>query len=397
MTVENAGRLTPLLSPELQQQFEQAVQNATKSAAVTPLQFAAQAASLLAALRTMQSQESVEGRPAPQGAPALEQPSEDFSADALALALQSLNAKIKDAQLKTSKEGLELSAQQKKEMNEEAMATLEEIAEKAEEARNASDWQKAFGWISKVVSLVIAVVAAVASPMFGPVAMAVAAQNLVNTTMALVNAVREEQGMEALDVPNFLDKMTTGMLTACGVDEETAEKIAPIINGAAAMLSNPVFTTMVAPDMIGTMTQNIAELCGCSEETASYIAMGVQLAAQITVAVAMMVVSGGAGSAAAIGSIARGIMIAAQVVQGALLIAEGSTNVAVAALEYQVADAQADKLDIDTVLAKMQKQLEDMQEEIKKLIQMLEEGNQMISQMLMASGATQIQQVKNIV
>ena len=94
-------------------------------------------AELLKSLEVMQgtgSKGSVDPRPGPAGAPGLEAPMTDFSADQLSIILAQLNTKSQDAQIKTAKEGLEISKVQKEEMHKKAIEKIEEAARKAAEA-----------------------------------------------------------------------------------------------------------------------------------------------------------------------------------------------------------------------------------------------------------------------
>jgi hypothetical protein len=154
-------------------------------------------------LKTLESYEGTGGkgvdpRPGPKGAPALEMPSGDFSADQLSLLLAALSNKNNESQLKTAKIGLDVSLKQKNEMHLKAIQKIQEAAKAAQEASEKEKVGKIFGWIGKIAAFVAAVVATVVAAVMtvasaGAAAplLALAVMGLVATGMDLANHISQ--------------------------------------------------------------------------------------------------------------------------------------------------------------------------------------------------------------
>ncbi|MDK2123489.1 type III secretion system translocon subunit SctE [Parachitinimonas caeni] len=349
------------------------------------------------------------GRPGPKGAPALEQPTMEFSADQMSLLLGALQTKSAEMQLATAKEGIKISADQKKAAHNDAINKLMEAAQKIAEAIEKQKANKILGWFTKifsfVASLVAVIAAAVATVATGGAAaplLALACMGLAATTMDLANAISKECGGPDISISGLMTQGMTKMLEAFGVDKEKAEQLGKVLAGAVALVVAPGAAAIMAPDLIGNMVGGIAELCGCDKQTAQYIAMGVTMAVQLAVAVAMIAATGGAGAGAAVSGAARVAQnigkitsIVAQGVGGALNVAQGGIKIDVAMVQRDAENAKADKADIDKLILKLQKMMEDDQERVKEVVQQLEESMQLVSQMINSTASANVQTVRN--
>ena len=369
---------------------------------------------LLASLVVMQGAAAkgpAEPRTGPPGAPALEMPAEDFSADQLALILSALNNKSSEAQIKTAKEGLEISKTQKDEMHKKAIEKIEEAARKAAEAASKNKVGGIFGWIGKIAAFVAAVVATVAAVVAtvatgGAAAplLALAVMGLVATGMDLANHISQNMdppGPE-ISISKFMTDFAAVILTdVCGMSKEDAKKFAPILACVMATMVSPGAAAILAPDLYGNAAAAIAVAAGMNPDDAKWLAMAVTLAVTITVAVVMVVATGGMG---ALDGVAKTAAMAGRIAQTAGQAMSGVTNIAQGAIKIDAAHSQkeadlasASKKEFDKMLMVLAKQMEDEQERIKELLQNLDQAMTMVSQMIASAGETRLQQVKNIV
>jgi len=368
---------------------------------------------LLKALQTTEGPDSknVDGRKGPPGAPGLEPPVNDFSADQLSLILAALNTKSQDAQMKTAKEGLEISKLQKDEMHKKAIEKIEEAARKAAEAASKNKLGSIFGWIGKIAAFVAAVVATVAAAVAtvatgGAAAplLALAVMGLVATGMDLANHISQNMtppGPE-ISMSKFMTDFATVILTdVCGMSKEDAKKFAPILACVMATIVSPGAAAILAPDLYGNAAAAIAVAAGMNPDDAKWLAMAVTLAVTLVVAVAMVVASGGMNLA---GSAAKTAQMVGKITQAVGQGVSGVTNVAQGAIKIDAAHstrdaelARASKKEFDAMIMVLAKQMEEEKERIKELLENLDQGMTMVSQMIASAGDTRLQQVKNIV
>ena len=358
---------------------------------------------------------NVDGRQGPPGAPGLEPPSGDFSADQLSIILAELNNKSADAQMKTAKQGLEISKVQKEEMHKKAIEKLEEAAKKAAEAADKSLGSKILGWFGKIAAFLAAVIAtvaaAVATAATGGAAaplLALAVMGLVATGMDLANHISQNMtppGPE-ISISKFMTDFATVILTdVCGMSKEEAKKFAPILACVMATIVSPGAAAILAPDLYGGAVAAIAVAAGMNPDDAKWLAMAVTLAVTLTVAVVMVVASGGtslikdmtkttADMAKAVGAITQAV---GQGVSGAVNVAQGAIKIDVAHSTRDAELARASKKEFDKMIMVLGKQMEEEKERIKELLENLDQAMTMVSQMIASAGDTRLQQVKNIV
>src|SRR5205814_10605046 len=96
--------------------------------------------------------------------------------------------------------------------------------------------------------------------------------------------------------------------------------------------------------------------------------------------------------------------IAAKVTQGVVGIAAGAvaaagggTKIAQSFDEHDAAMAQVDKKKIDAIITKLQAQMENDREEIKKVLQEIMDGANLVSQMLASAAQSRSQIAGNLV
>ncbi|WP_368641180.1 type III secretion system translocon subunit SctE [Castellaniella ginsengisoli] len=334
------------------------------------------------------------------GAPRIDTPSEVFSASDMVDLLRSLRSKTQDEQLNTAQKGLE-SARIKAEKNtEHQLEKIQEWINKCKEAESKGALGKIFGWVGKIFAFVAAIVAVVAAAAAtaatgGAAAplLALAIVGAISATMTLASAISQECGGPELSINNLIQQTVGKFLTeVCGVDPEQAENICKIVGGALA-IACPVMLAL-EPSLLGNMAQSIALMAGADEKTAGYIGMALTIAAAIGVGIAMAVMTGGSSVASTATQVGNKVLLSSiktfntamtganAAVSGGTQIAQGSLNIVKAQKEEQAQKAIADKKDLEAMMLKLQKQMEEGREEMKKIIQQIEESTQLVSKMI---------------
>ncbi|WP_142848242.1 type III secretion system translocon subunit SctE [Telmatospirillum sp. J64-1] len=309
------------------------------------------------------------GTSAPPGAPRLEAPKMSFSADDAVLILGSLQNKLNESQLKTAKEGIQMDAKKKDELHQEAMKKLEEAAKKLAEASKSSFFGKIFGFISKIATLVASAVA-----------------------VAAAAALTAATGGAAAPL----------LVVACiGMSIAIVDTVATIANEISQALGGPDLTIN---GLITAAVTEIAKAFGADEEKAKEIAGWTAMAIQVAVAVAMAVASiaatvatGGAAAGSMVQSFATTANVISGIVQGGLAAAQGGISINTAVKEKQATNAQADKLDIQKLMLKVQQQMEEEADRVRELVQQLDEGMQRVSSIVAAGGETRMQISRNMI
>lgn len=341
------------------------------------------------------------------GAPNLAAPAGNISADDLIELLQAIRSKSQDQQLATAKLGLDKARMDAKQNNEAQQKKIQDWIKKCEDAQKASLAQKIFGWIGKIFAVIAAAVAVVASvaasPFTGGASLALTALavvGLVAATMSLADQISQEAGGPEISLSNMMTKMMGSLLEACGVPKEKAEQIGKALAGVLAVAA-PV-ALLVEPKLLGTMASGIAALSGADADQISKIEMGVTIAATLTVGIGMAVAgfqfSKLAGDAMNVtAKLTTAIMGAvAQTTQGVTAIGQGAAGIAKGKLDADGEKAMADKKALEALMLKINQQMEDQRDELRKIIQQLEEGVQAVTQMIQGTADSMTQITGNI-
>lgn len=348
------------------------------------------------------------------GAPRLDAPAQSFSVNDMVDLLRSLQTKSQDQQLKASKESIESAKLKAQKNTEKQLEKIKEWVDKCQEAANKSKVSGIFGWIGKVfafvasvVAVAVAAVATVASGGAAAPLLAVAIVGCIAATMSLASAISQELGGPELSIDNLVRNTVGKFLTdVCGVDKEKADSICKVIGGAAAI----AFPVMLAiePSLLGNMVQSIAMMAGADEKTAGYIGMGFTLAASIGVGIAMAVMSGGSSAVNSAADVAQKVSLQAvktintviaganTAVSGTTQVAQGALGIAKANLEKEGQDAIAGKKELEAMMIKLQKQMEEGREEMKKVIEQIEQSTQVVSKMLAGASDSMSQIATNM-
>lgn len=359
-----------------------------------------------------------------RGAPALTAPATSFSADDMVDLLRSIRTKSQDAQLEGAKGSIETARIKAEKNNQDQLQKINEWVEKSRESEKTGLLGKIFSWIGKIAA-VIASLAAVVAAAAATVASAGAATpmlmfavaGLVGSTISLADQISRECGGPEISIGNLLKTMTSEFLVACGVPREQAEKIGKVMAGVTALMMPAML--LVEPSMLGTMASGICELAGADANTAMYVAMAVGIATAVTIGIVTAVASGGSSAASSAATTASKVGTTtvdvatkttsmatkvtsgligsgAQIVGGATSVATGGINIAKAQTQKEADNLLADKKAIEAAMLKLQATMEDGREELKKVIQQIEDGMQVVSQMINGAAESMSQITANM-
>lgn len=342
------------------------------------------------------------------GAPSIDGVQINFSPEDMMAALQVLQGKTQEAQLKTAKEGLQTSKTKMDQSNQRAMDKINEWIKKCEEASAKAKAAGPFGWIVKIATFLAAalavVAAAVATAATGGAAaplLALAVIGMVGATISLASQISQAAGGPALELSSLLSKALGKMFEAMGIPKEKAEAAGNLVSGFLGMASG--VGLVLDPGFAGQFAGGIAALAGADPAQTAIVSAVFSAVAAIAVSVVMIVASGGTNVGAAVDGISKTIMTAARIGQaatsiaaGAASVTQGGLNMAKAVDERDAANIQADKKMIDALIAKLQKSMEEDREEIKKVMQQMQDGIQIVNQMIAGAAQSRSQLSANL-
>lgn len=374
--------------------------------ALSNVQSAKLASNLVALAKTLNTQ-NPQGTPGvtnSNGAPELDGVTIQFSPEDLAAALQVLQGKTQDAQLKTAKEGIEGNRIKQQAAHAEALKKIQEAIKAAEEASAKAKASGILGWIGKIAAFVAAVVGVVVAGALTAISggaaaplLAVATIGLVAATMTLASAISQAAGGPALEPSAWMPKLISSALQAMGVDKEKADAAGKMMSGVIGIATG---LAVVDPALAGNTLEGFVKLVGGSDQAAAITAAVTTAIFGIGVSIALAVASGGTNIA---GSTAQTIKTVSAIVTGGIQVAAGGAqaaaggvNIAKAVDENRMNLAMADKKTFDAAIMQIAKNMEDEREELKKIIQQIQDGMQVVTQMISAGAQNRDQISKNI-
>jgi transloator len=364
-------------------------------------------AEMLAAIRELGSSQGkggLDGITNPNGSPVIDDVQFDFSPEDMAMALQALQGKTQQGQLETAKQGLTMNEIRLSQKHAEALKKLDDMIAKSKEAAEKGKAGDVLGWIGKIAAVVaagLAVALAVATGGLATPLAVLAICGAVGAVVSLASSISQAAGGPALEFSSLLGKAMTAIVKAVdpNMDEKKAEAMGKLIAGVAF-----VALAVVDPGMIGNIAGGIAGMVNPNDETAIAMAQGIATAvAGLAICIATVVLSGGAK----IGELAKNIsdtavlgMKIAQgtvgIASGAVAVSAGGVRIAKAFDEHDLAKAQSDKTKIDAIITKLMKQMEEDREYIKKVMDEIQEGMTLVSQIIAAGAQSRTQLSTNL-
>lgn len=302
------------------------------------------------------------------GAPQIDGVTMNFSAEDMAAVLLALQGKTQEAQLRTAKEGIDTASKNQQLQHEKSMKKIEDWIKKCEDQAAKEKAGGVLNWFKKIFTAIAAVFAVVAAAVATVASGGVAAPVLALAVLALASSV--------VSIASEIDKARGG----AGFDH-VAEWMDP-------------------GTLIGKGMGELAKAFGADEDQAAIVSATFAVVATIAIMAVSIVLTGGASATSEAQKIALAVGRAGQaiagIVGGATQTAQGGVNIAVAHDKRDAALIQGDKKKIEAIIAKLQQQMEENREELKKVIDEMMEGMNIVSQMINSAGQSRAQISSNL-
>jgi hypothetical protein len=305
------------------------------------------------------------------GAPSIDGVTMNFSAEDMAAMLVALQGKTQDAQLATAKEGIKTNQKKLEDQNQRAMEKIKEWAQKCEEASAKEKTSGILGWFKKIFTVVAAAFAVVAAGIATAATGGAAAPLLALAVLGLASSI--------VDIASAIDKEMGGE----GFDH--------------------VLQWMDPATLIGKGFGELAKAMGADEDQVAIVTATFAVVGTIALMAASVWLTGGASITKDLSSLSKTILTASRIGQavagvgtGATQAAKGGVDIAVAKDQNQADLLQVDKKNIDAVIAKLQKQMEDDREDVKKVLNEMMEGMNIVSQMINSASQSRAQLTANL-
>lgn len=164
---------------------------------------------------------------APPGAPKLAAPQEQFDPGQLETLISELLTKMDDAQSATEENGLQLDNTQKQEAFKKSADALKTAMKKLAAAKHK---QKILGPLMTIAKVAAGIAAIALTLTTGgaaaPLAVALIAYTVVDTTLTVANAISQAKGGPALDLNSVIQDAIRAAAKGCGANSQLANKIA---------------------------------------------------------------------------------------------------------------------------------------------------------------------------
>lgn len=305
------------------------------------------------------------------GAPMIDGVAMNFSAEDMAAALLVLQGKTQEGQLATAKEGITTNQKKMADQNQRAMDKINDWIKKCEEQSAKEKAGGVLGWFKRIFAAIAAAFAVVAAAIATVATGGAAAPLLALAVMGLASSI--------VSIASEIDKANGGK----GFDD--------------------VAGWMDPASLIGKGMGELAKAFGATEEQAAIVSAVSAVVATIAIMAASIVLTGGAAAVDGVSKTTQLILTASRIGQavagvatGATQAAKGGVDIAVAHDQRDATNIMADKKNIDAILAKLQKQMEDDREEIKKVLEQMMEGMNVVSQMINSAGQSRAQITANL-
>lgn len=336
------------------------------------------------------------------GAPSLALPAVALSPDEMLSAIVRLGAKMQQERLETLKDNVLVNKSKMDKNLESTLLNSQALRAKLAEADKSEKLGKIFGWVGKVMAVVVSAaivavtaVAAIASGGAAIPLLALSVMALVGATMSLADQTSKELGGPEISLSNLVSSASVKVLEAFDVDHDEAQKIAKVLVGVVA-IALPVLL-LIEPQMVGTMATGICELAGASPETAAIVGAVVGMAAALTVGIVVVVGSGGVGAVPSAMAITNGIVRSGgHLVQGGTMVATGTMSISNAVTTAQAGEIEAATVELKASKLATQKYMEQDQDTMRNILEQIQNSMQAASQIIRDMFVSQSQISTNI-
>lgn len=344
------------------------------------------------------------------GAPLLAPAMFTGNVEDIALMLQTAQDNLLNQRLASAKSAIDVASSKAAIGNKDQAQKVQDWIKNSEKAHKKHDgfmgWLTSiFKAIAAVVGVVVAAIATVATGGAAAPLLAVACIGLAGATMSLASQISVAAGGPELSLTKLLTQGGTKLFEALGMSHDAAEKAGDIFAGVVGVGTG---AALIDPGLVGTLATGVAKCCGANAETLAILNAVVTTVAVLATAIAMAAmgnVGGVANAAAAATSTAvnavktAGTVMAGigGVTQGVDQVVQGVQTLDRAKAEKAVGDAQADMKENTAKLMRLQNQMEQSRDEIKKVVEQFQSAFEHLSGMLDNASQTSRQINSNFV
>ncbi|KKB65220.1 hypothetical protein WM40_00860 [Robbsia andropogonis] len=323
------------------------------------------------------------------GAPALAPSHLSGNVEDMALAMHLMQASFSNAQAGTALAEIKNNSVKLKASQAEQNAHYKKAVESGREAEAKSGgvlgfFRKLFKATAALAGIVLSAIAVAATAGAAAPLLAFAVAGAIGATISLASEISQAAGGPPISLSAMLTKMGTALALACGASEEDAEKI-----GKVAGNSMGVLLAVIDPSILGELAGGIAALSGASPTVMGIITVVATLAAvALTMAGTNALLKGVEGGNKLVGVLAKmaglkyGLMVTKGVAEGAGGIVGGTQGILVARSQFEVDTARADAKAASVQTMKLQKQMDDLLEEVRRLFERVEDSYSGATRML---------------
>ncbi len=343
--------------------------------------------------------------------PMLEAPTQSFNASDMIDLLQILQSVSMNELLKTANEGVDSASNKTQNALKKQQDKIQEWIKKSMEAASKGLLAKVFNWGAKALALV-ATFAAVLSAWAASAAtggastplLVMAVVGLISTIMSLANDISVATGGPEFNIAKTIQSVVAGLLIDVIKDGSSVGNYLKLIAGAPIL---PILL-VVDPSLLGGVVGEVAVGLGANESVASIIGLCVTVASALCMMAVMIRFSAGTSMAAAANSertsrtiakfnhVSEVLQNSVQFASGGFRAAEGYMNIAKAQREAEAQHAISEKKELEALRIKWQRLMEEGMEDMKKIVENLEESMRVFTKMLAVMTDSNAQIAKNL-
>lgn len=342
--------------------------------------------------------------------PSIDAPLMECAPEDMIAFIGAIISKTQEGQLRTAREGIDVSQRKLEERHSATMAKINEWIQKTKDADSNSGPGGIFGWMKRIggpaaafIGIVVATAATIATMgAAAPLLVGFLALGIVTSSMALASQIAQEAGYEQpLDVSYWLAKGFSTMLTdGFGVKGEDAVNGGKILSGAAIGLA------VVDPKILGNLTGGIAGFSGADETQMAIVEGTFAVVATVAVMIVGMAASAGKLGKAAdaveklsnLGKGAQAVATYGRIVQSGATMSNGTASIGSGAIDAMKAGdqrdaalAQSDKQSIQATIMKIQRLMEEEREALKKVMDEMSNVTSVVTDVLASAASTRSQ------
>ncbi|WP_257294743.1 type III secretion system translocon subunit SctE [Endozoicomonas sp. YOMI1] len=277
--------------------------------------------------------------------------------------LMSIMTRLQDSRLVFTQETIKINEQKRQQISEKRLAKIAESIEKAEEAKESGKIAKIFGYIA-IAIMAVAIGVMFATGVGSPVAMALLAACLAITVLMTVSS----------ETGDWMNKGVAELLMSCGVEEDKA------MLGAMIFWACVILVLSIGSMAVGGGASAGATAASTAASASSVAAGGAATAA--TVSASVSTAASITAKTAKIAAMTARFTKMAKTVAGGAMIADGAASAHSVTMKYHADMLRAEAKELFAWMQINQHIIEEMIEEVRKLIEDMQQVWQVMTGMM---------------